>query len=80
MWLKGPKGEGSDPVGVVEPVSATWWAGGSKSQEGCTQMALGSRGRWRKVPCAGRHLFLCEKDVTGTTQTASMGTESHTRM
>lgn len=68
MWLKGSGGEWSDQVGAVEPVSAPWWAGGSESQGGCTQMALGTQGRWRKAPCAGGYLFLCEKDVTGKTQ------------
>lgn len=74
VWLKGSEGEGSDQAGVVEPVDAAWWAGVSQNRGVCTQMALGSQGQWRKVPCAGRHLFLCEKDVTGETQTVSMDT------
>ncbi|XP_044035256.1 polycystin-1 isoform X2 [Siniperca chuatsi] len=64
VWLKGSGGDGSDQVGDVEPVSPAWWAGGSESQGGCTQMALGTQGRWRKTQCAGRYLFLCEKEVT----------------
>lgn len=65
VWLKRSGGEGTDQV--VESVSPAWWAGGSESQGGCTQMALGTQGRWRKAQCAGRYLFLCEKEVTGKT-------------
>ncbi|XP_049915502.1 polycystin-1 isoform X2 [Epinephelus moara] len=64
VWLKGSGEEGSDQVGVVEPVSPAWWTGGSESQRGCTQMALGTQGRWRKAQCAGRYLFFCGKEVT----------------
>ncbi|XP_051273916.1 polycystin-1 isoform X2 [Dicentrarchus labrax] len=64
VWLKGSGGEGSDQFGVMEPVSPALWARGSESQGGCTQMALGTKGRWRKSQCAGRNLFLCEKEVT----------------
>lgn len=28
-------------------------------------MALGTPGQWRKAPCSGRYLFICENDVTG---------------
>ncbi|XP_037611724.1 polycystin-1 [Sebastes umbrosus] len=62
VWLKRSGGEGTDQV--VESVSPAWWARGSESQGGCTQMALGTQGRWRKAQCAGRYLFLCEKEVT----------------
>ncbi|KAG8008965.1 Polycystin-1, partial [Nibea albiflora] len=61
VWLKGSGGEGSDQVGVVE---RAWWTGGSESQGVCTQMTLGTQGRWRKAQCAGQYLFLCEKDIT----------------
>ncbi|KAF1374215.1 hypothetical protein PFLUV_G00247310 [Perca fluviatilis] len=64
VWLKGSAGEGSVQVGVAEPVSPAWWTGASESQGGCPQMALGTQGQWRKAQCAGRYLFLCEKDVT----------------
>ncbi|XP_038592316.1 polycystin-1 [Micropterus salmoides] len=64
VWLKGSDGEGSDQVGVLKPAGPSWWAGASESQAVCTQMALGTQKRWRKAQCAGRHLFLCEKDVT----------------
>nr|XP_046233896.1 polycystin-1 [Scatophagus argus] len=64
VWLKGSGGEGSDQAGVVESRSPAWWAKGSDSQGLCTQMALGTRGQWRKAQCAGRYLFLCEKVVT----------------
>lgn len=77
VWLKGSGGEGSDQVGVVEPVSPAWWTGGSESQGGCTQMALGTQGRWRKAQCAGRYLFLCEKEVTGKTV---ISLEAHVHM
>ncbi|XP_070847293.1 polycystin-1 [Chaetodon trifascialis] len=64
VWLRGFSAEVSDQVGVVEPVNPAWWAGGSESQGVCTLMALGTLGRWRKAQCAGRYLFLCEKEVT----------------
>ncbi|XP_027144915.1 polycystin-1 [Larimichthys crocea] len=64
VWLKGSGGEGSDQVGLVEQVSPAWWTGGSESQGVCTQMTLGTQGRWRKAQCAGQYLFLCEKDIT----------------
>ncbi|XP_068614855.1 polycystin-1-like [Brachionichthys hirsutus] len=63
VWLKGSKdGGGSEPVG--EPVRPEW---GAESHEGlgvCPQMELGTLGRWRKAHCAGRHIFLCEKEVS----------------
>ncbi|XP_054455423.1 polycystin-1 [Anoplopoma fimbria] len=62
IWLKRSEGGGSDQI--VEPVSPAWWAGGGESQGGCTQMALGTRGQWRKAQCVGQHRFLCEKKVT----------------
>lgn len=69
VWLKGSGGEGSDQVGVVDQVSPAWWTGGSESQGVCTQMTLGTQGRWRKAQCAGQYLFLCEKDITGKKRT-----------
>ncbi|XP_029311858.1 polycystin-1 [Cottoperca gobio] len=56
VWLKGSGGEGSDQG--VEPVSPL------ESPGGCPQTALGTQGRWRKAQCAGRYLFLCEKEET----------------
>lgn len=52
----------------MDPVGAAWWAGGRDSEEGCTQMALGTQGQWRQAPCAGRYPFICEQDVTGRTK------------
>lgn len=65
VWLRGSRGDGSDQVEVVKP-SAAWWAGGSNSHGGCTQLGLGTKAQWRKAPCAGRYRFLCENDITGT--------------
>lgn len=65
VWLKGSGGEGSHQAGVVESSSPAWWAGRSESSEGCTQMAFGTLGQWRRAQCAGRYHFLCEKEVTG---------------
>ncbi|XP_034426558.1 polycystin-1 [Hippoglossus hippoglossus] len=62
VWLKGLRGEGSESAGAVEPVSPARWAGGSEG--GCTQMALGALGQWRRAQCAGRYLYLCEKGLT----------------
>lgn len=67
VWLKGLEGEGYGQVGDVQPVSPSWWARGSEIQGVCNQMALGTQGQWRKAQCAGRYLFLCEKEVTGET-------------
>ena len=50
-------------LGVVEPLSPARWAGGSEG--GCTQMALGALGQWRRAQCAGRYFYLCEKGLTG---------------
>ncbi|XP_071319469.1 polycystin-1 [Trachinotus anak] len=62
IWLKGLGGEGSEQAGGVDLVSPAWWAGGRGG--GCTQMALGILGQWRKVHCAGQFFYLCEKEVT----------------
>lgn len=39
--------------------------GGGDSPGTCTQMALGTLGRWGTAQCAGRHRYICEMDVTG---------------
>ncbi|AWP17296.1 putative polycystin-1-like [Scophthalmus maximus] len=62
VWLKRLGGEGSEQAGAVKPGSPARWAGASEG--GCTQMALGTLGHWRRAQCAGRSLYLCEKDVT----------------
>ncbi|XP_039991901.1 polycystin-1 [Xiphias gladius] len=62
VWLKGSEGYLSEQAEVVEPVSPAWWAG--VSERGCTQMALGILGQWRRAQCAGRYFYLCEKEVT----------------
>lgn len=67
VWLRASGGEGSEQVGVVEPVSPAWWDGGIESQGVCTLMALGTLGRWRKAQCAEQYLFLCEKEIRGKT-------------
>ncbi|KAK1881223.1 Polycystin-1, partial [Dissostichus eleginoides] len=58
VWVKGSGGDGSDQKDVMEPVIPV------ESPGGCTQMALGTKGQRRKSQCAGRYLFLCEKEVT----------------
>ncbi|KAK5850448.1 hypothetical protein PBY51_001328 [Eleginops maclovinus] len=62
VWLKGSGGEGADQTGVMEPRIP------EDSPGGCTQMALGTLGQWRKTQCAGRYLFLCEKEVAESFQ------------
>lgn len=57
--------------GLVEPVSPDWWSGDSEGQGLCAQMALGTRGQWRRTSCAGQHRFLCERQVTGKTNIRS---------
>ncbi|KAK1881874.1 Polycystin-1 [Dissostichus eleginoides] len=57
VWVKGSGGDGSDQKDVMEPVIPV------ESPGGCTQMALGTKGQRRKSQCAGRYLFLCEKEV-----------------
>ncbi|XP_022598094.1 polycystin-1-like [Seriola dumerili] len=64
VWLKGFEGERPEQAGVVEPVSPAWLAGGKGGESGCTQMALGIRGQRRRADCAGRFLYLCDKEVT----------------
>ncbi|XP_047466063.1 polycystin-1 [Mugil cephalus] len=48
--------------------TSVWvWLGGERlgeTQEMCTQIALGTQGRWRKAQCAGRYIYLCESEVT----------------
>lgn len=63
VWLKRSGGEGSEQAGGLEP-----WAGPSDSGGGCTLMALGALGRWRRTQCAGHFHFLCESLVTGEAQ------------
>ncbi|KAI4797834.1 hypothetical protein KUCAC02_024815 [Chaenocephalus aceratus] len=58
VWVKGSGGDGSDRKDVIEPVIPV------ESPGECTQMALGTKGQWRKSQCAGRYLFLCEQEVT----------------
>lgn len=64
IWVK-ESYDGSQQAGVMDPVGSSWWDRGGESQGGCVQMALGTPGQWRKAPCSGRYLFLCENDVTG---------------
>lgn len=58
IWVKESGHEMMDPVGF------SWRERGGENQEECVQMALGTPGQWRKAPCSGRYLFLCENDVT----------------
>ncbi|KAF3704724.1 Polycystin-1 Autosomal dominant polycystic kidney disease 1 protein -like protein Precursor [Channa argus] len=66
VWLKGLGQGGSDQAGVVESSSPALWAGSSEGGGGCTQMALGTLGQWRRAQCSGQYVFLCEKDLTET--------------
>ncbi|XP_008289301.1 polycystin-1 [Stegastes partitus] len=62
VWLWGLGRDGPEQDEVVEPQSPGRWDG--DGQRVCSQMALGALGRRRKAQCAGRYLFLCEKEVT----------------
>ncbi|XP_054860443.1 polycystin-1 isoform X2 [Amphiprion ocellaris] len=59
VWIQRLEGERPEQDGVVEP--QRWDRG---SQKVCSQMALGTLGRWRKAQCAGRYLFLCKKEIS----------------
>ncbi|XP_063338226.1 polycystin-1 [Pelmatolapia mariae] len=58
VWL-----QDSDQEGVVQPQSPIWWDKDDDSPGECTQMALGTLGRWRKAQCAGQYHFICEMEV-----------------
>lgn len=59
VWMKGSSEDGSEGVSDVDPGRGVHWA-----DRTCPQVALGSHGQWRMVPCAGRHAALCEKSVS----------------
>lgn len=63
IWVK-ESDDGSQQAGVMDPAGSSWWDRGGESQGECVQMALGTPGQWRKAPCSGRYLFICENDVT----------------
>lgn len=56
--------DGSEQAGFMEFVGSSWWPKDDKTHPGCVQMALGTPGQWRKAPCSGRCIFLCENAVT----------------
>lgn len=65
VWVK-RKADGSEQAVDTDPVGSSRWPKSGTSHGGCVQMALGTPGQWRKAPCSGRHVFLCENTVTGT--------------
>lgn len=60
VWL-----QDSDQEGVVQSQSPIWQDKDDDSPGECTQMALGTLGRWRKAQCAGQYHFICEMEVNG---------------
>lgn len=63
VWMKGSNEDRSEGMSDMDTGRGVHWA-----ERGCPQMALGTRGQWRRAPCAGRHPVLCEKGVSGETE------------
>ncbi|XP_037547532.1 LOW QUALITY PROTEIN: polycystin-1 [Nematolebias whitei] len=65
IWLNASWVKESNPLGLPEPQTSSWWGRDGANQGLCPQMALGTPGRWRRAQCAEHYRFMCENQAAG---------------